>query len=114
MRRNNVLKFKSIPIKRKIKMSVSREIGVRVMSKQSKFSDIFVDFVTNFWVKNNEVNFNSFGLEDIDEFNFINFTNFDELKPILDQREAQGLTNYVNFLVAELEESISISCFKKF
>lgn len=94
-------------------MSVSREIGVRVMSKQSKFSDIFVDFVTNFWVKNNEVNFNSFGLEDIDEFNFINFTNFDELKPILDQREAQGLTNYVNFLVAELEESISISCFKK-
>jgi hypothetical protein len=93
-------------------MSISREIAVRVISKQNKFSDLFIDFVTNFWVKNNEVNFCSLGPDDVNEYNFTDFQNFDQLKPILDQREARGLANYVNFLVAELDESISISCVK--
>lgn len=68
-------------------MSLDRGIVVRVATNHDKFSDLFIDFATNFWVEKNEFGLSSLEQDDIDDFNYKDFKNFNLLKPILDNRE---------------------------
>lgn len=94
-------------------MSLDREIIVRVATNHGKFSDLFIDFVTNFWVDNNEFGLSSLDQQDIEDFNYKDFKNFNLLKPILDNREKKGVANYLSFWVNKCDETILISSIKK-
>ena len=89
-------------------MSISRTITIRLLTNESKFSDLFSTFILNFW--NEGMNFCIASLEkdDIDNFNYIDFHDFKYLKPILDFRENNGNSNYLSFMVNQLNETISI------
>lgn len=74
---------------------------------------MFIDFVTNFWVDKNDFGLSSLEQDDIDEFNYKDFKNFSLLKPILDNRENNGLSNYLSIWVDKFGETILISATKK-
>lgn len=94
-------------------MSLDRNITIRVVTNHDRFSDLFIDFVTGFWVDKAEFGLLSLDLNDIDDFNYKDFKSINSLKPILDAREIKGIANYLSLLVNKFEDSISISSIKK-
>lgn len=94
-------------------MSVSRTITIRLVTNYETFSDLFFDFAINNWFENPKQIFQSLSIDDIDEFDFIPFDSFDKLRPILDFREQNSLTNYISIVVDKYEENILLGCLKK-
>lgn len=90
-------------------MSVDRFIELRVVTNRTKFSDLFRDFMVGFWVEHPDFPISSLTEDDIDDFDFLDYANFEALKPILDNRERKGYSNYLSFMVESLDESILMS-----
>lgn len=88
-------------------MSVDRSLTVRILSRKP-FSDLWIDFVNNYWTNKNEARISSLAKEDIEDFDFINYPDFESLKPVLDYRESKGYPNVFTFIVDQLEESMMI------
>ena len=94
-------------------MGLDRGITVRVATNYDKFSDLFIDFVNDFWVDKKEFSLSSLDPDDIDDFNFKDFKSFNSLKPVLDSREKKGMANFLSLWVDKCDESILISSVKK-
>ena len=94
-------------------MSLNRDITIRVATNYDKFSNLFIDFVTNFWVYKIEFSLSSLDQVYVDDFNYKDFKNFNSLKPILDIREKNGIANYLSFWVDKCYETILICSIKK-
>ena len=93
-------------------MSVDREVSLGILTNRDKFSDLLNDFIIEFDTKNN-FNFLSLKVNDLDNFDYINYKNFEDLKPILDERENKKYSNYVSFFIDCLDERFLISSTKK-
>lgn len=89
-------------------MSVSREIKIRLITNKNRFSDLFIEFVKDFWFDNNDFTVSSFEKEDINDYKYIEFPDFKTLKPILDYREDKNYDNYLFFYVKKIDEAILI------
>ncbi len=94
-------------------MSLNREIKIRVACNYSMFSDLFIDFAQNYWIDSNKLNLHSLNENDIEDFEFKEFNNFDSLKTVLDIRQKNNLTNFINLFVKKFDESILISAISK-
>ncbi len=94
-------------------MGVSRDITIRVATNHETFSELFLEFVTGFWVNNPEFHLESLELDDIDDFNFKRFNHFSLVKPILDLRESRGIDNYLNILIDANNSSMLIRSTKE-
>ncbi|TNE78629.1 MAG: hypothetical protein EP332_13540 [Bacteroidetes bacterium] len=94
-------------------MGLSRDITIRVATNHEQFSDLFLEFVSGFWVDNPEFHLDSLELDDIDDFNFKKFDHINLVKPILDLRESRGIDNYLAILIEEDNSSMLIRSTKK-
>lgn len=90
-------------------MSVDRTIIIKLLNNKDSFSDFFLEFVTGFWYKEDRFSILSLEKEDTEEYNYINFSNFIDLKPILDYRESRNYTNYLSLFVKNYDERILLS-----
>lgn len=93
-------------------MSVSRKITIRFATNYCTFSNLFYDFAIDNWFNNTKQNVQSLKKDDVEDFDFITFNNFEILKPILDYRENKNISNYISLFVEDFEESILLNCIK--
>lgn len=93
-------------------MSIARNITIRFLIDERKFSDLFSTFISNFWSERTDFGISSLEKWDMGNFNYIDYPDFEKLKPILDFRENNGYSNYLSFWVEQLEDTIAISSTK--
>ena len=80
------------------KMSVERDIEIKILTNDC-FPELLDKFVDKNWRSNNR----TLNIEDIDDFDFKETKDFEDLKSILTQRESKGLMNYVLLTVFDYE-----------
>lgn len=73
------------------------------------FSDLFIDFVKLYWIESDVFKLYSYAENDIEDFDFKEFNNFDSLKTVLNIRQENNLTNFIDLFVEKINESILIS-----
>lgn len=88
-------------------MSVSRTINIRLLTNQ-RFSDLIKRFVGERWIFGLDGNIQSQAEDDIDDFNYISYNDFKEVKRILDKRESKGIFNNIHLWDTKTQESLSI------
>ncbi len=89
-------------------MSADRSLTVRILSNKPFFSDLLIDFVTNYWTNKNYPRVSSLAKEDTEDFDFIDYPDWESLKPVLDYRESKGYLNVLTFIVDQLDEAMMI------
>ena len=86
-------------------MSVARTINIRLLSNKI-FSDLIFEFEGQRWIfgKNNMIQ--TLCLNDVDDFDFMGFSDFKEVKKIFDKREKDGVFNNLILWDTKTEESL--------
>lgn len=87
-------------------MSVDRDIKIRLLTNDS-FPELLDKFVDKKWCSNNQ----TLNVEDVDDFDFKETKDFEDLKSILVQRELRGLPNYLILTVFDYE-TVTLSAVK--
>jgi hypothetical protein len=90
-------------------MSVARSIKVRVVTPYSNCVELIEMLVQDFWSFNKDGSINTLRIDDTEDFDFVDFEDYQEVKPILLERERRGLNTPINLWDQEYEESILFS-----
>ena len=88
-------------------MSVSRSITVRIVSPYENCVDILTEFTKNFWSYNDDRTITTLGVDDQDDYNFIDL-NISNALEALTQRENKGWCNHINLWSKDYAESFLV------
>ena len=91
-------------------MSVDRSLTVRILSNKPFFSDLIIDFVADYWTNKSGLKIASLAKEDTEDYDFIDYRDWESLKPVLDYRERKGYHNVLTINVDQLDELMMIFC----
>jgi hypothetical protein len=87
-------------------MGVERSIKVRIITPYSNCVELIEQFVQDFWSFNKDGSVNTLKADDTEDFDFIIFQDYQEVKQIFLERESKALSIPVNLWDQEYDESI--------
>lgn len=89
-------------------MSVERIIRLRILTDLDYFSEVAEVLLNNGLVANEDGTITSLSENDIDDFDYIIYDSFDNLRQILNKRQDKGLSNYVIMWLQNREDSLLV------
>lgn len=90
-------------------MGVDRAIKMRVVTNLQYFSEIIEVLTNDYFAFNKDGTITSLAEDDIDDYNFIQYSMFSTVKGILDKREDKGLGNYIVIWAKNIDDSLLVS-----